>query len=124
MIGVPTQAVFGASIASMLGRDAAIPAGTVSRWEADKAVPDLPTIQAISRLCGTDPGWLAFGPKSSADTPYDTLPDSVQAYAKLVAERRAKEVKRNEQAEAEKADELARFAKTLRALNRRNEQKK
>lgn len=52
-----------------------IPAATVSRWEADRAIPDLHTISAIARVARVDPGWLAFGEKSSAPTPLDGVPD-------------------------------------------------
>lgn len=112
--GAPTQAEFGERLAARLGKSEPIPAGTISRWEADKAVPDLGTIFAIARLCRAAPGWLAFGAESGAPSPYEALPKGRQFYAKVVAETRARQVVRNEEAEADKAA----LAKALRRPTR------
>lgn len=49
--------------------DEPITAATVSRWGSGKQEPDLRTIEAIADVLDCDPGWLAFGEKSSARGP-------------------------------------------------------
>jgi hypothetical protein len=66
-----SQETFGRMISRYVGREKAITGATVSRWEADEAVPDIATIAAVASLCGLDPGWLAFGSRSGAPTPED-----------------------------------------------------
>jgi hypothetical protein len=38
---------------------------TVGRWRAG-TIPDAKTIATLARVCGVDPGWLAFGELSTA----------------------------------------------------------
>lgn len=112
--GVPTQSELGARLASKLGRKDPVPAGTISRWEADKAVPDLPTILAIAEVCGVSPGWLAFGAASGEASPWQDLPLARQHYASVVAETRARQVRRNEEAETDRVKMTERLAEALR----------
>jgi transcriptional regulator with XRE-family HTH domain len=64
-----SQHAVGALVAELLRRRRPITAATVSRWESGDALPSLPTVDAIARACGVDPGWLAFGERSRAPSP-------------------------------------------------------
>lgn len=68
-----SQQGFGTIIAKKLGLEADITGATVSRWEAGESVPDLLVLKAIAELAAADPGWLAYGEKSSA-RPFAPLP--------------------------------------------------
>lgn len=62
-----SNAEFGKRVGAALGRDP-IDQSAVSRW--GRTVPDVKTLEAIASVCDVDPGWLAFGDKSSAVPPW------------------------------------------------------
>ena len=66
-----TQASLGAMVSKHLGRRVPpVTGATVSRWESGDTVPDVQTVEAIAAACQVDPGWLAFGTKSGAPSPW------------------------------------------------------
>ena len=64
-----SQERLGALVSRELSKGAPVTAATVSRWESGDTVPSVTTIAAIARVCGVDPGWLAFGAESAAPSP-------------------------------------------------------
>ena len=64
-----SQERLGALVSRELSKGAPVTAATVSRWESGDTVPSVTTIAAIARVCGVDPGWLAFGAESTAPSP-------------------------------------------------------
>jgi transcriptional regulator with XRE-family HTH domain len=70
-----SQERLGLLIGPALGK-AAVTAATVSRWESGDALPSLVAVGAIARVCGVDPGWLAFGAETTAPGPVRRRPDS------------------------------------------------
>ncbi|MFI5248569.1 MAG: helix-turn-helix domain-containing protein [Gemmatimonadales bacterium] len=64
-----SQERLGALVSRELSKGAPVTAATVSRWESGDTVPSVTTIAAIARVCGVDPGWLAFGAASTAPSP-------------------------------------------------------
>jgi transcriptional regulator with XRE-family HTH domain len=64
-----SQERLGALVSRELSKGAPVTAATVSRWESGDTVPSVTTIAAIARVCGVDPGWLAFGAESAAPGP-------------------------------------------------------
>jgi transcriptional regulator with XRE-family HTH domain len=64
-----SQERLGALVSRDLSKGAPITAATVSRWESGDTVPSVTTIGAVARVCGVDPGWLAFGAESAAPSP-------------------------------------------------------
>ena len=66
----------GALVGGYLGKESAVTAATVSRWEAGLAMPSIASIAAVAAVCGVDPGWLAFGSASKAPGPRDAITDS------------------------------------------------
>ena len=64
-----SQVDLGVMVARALGEKRAISAATVSRWESGDALPSVPTVAAIAKVCGVDPGWMAFGADSLAPSP-------------------------------------------------------
>ena len=70
-----SQERLGALISRELSKGAPVTAATVSRWESGDTVPSVTTIAAIARVCGVDPGWLAFGAESAAPSPRRGKPE-------------------------------------------------
>jgi transcriptional regulator with XRE-family HTH domain len=68
-----SQEALGSLVAQALGRDQTTTAATVSRWESGDTVPSIATVGAIAKVCGVDPGWLAYGPASEARSPYTRI---------------------------------------------------
>jgi transcriptional regulator with XRE-family HTH domain len=68
-----SQEQLGAWVGAALNKDQPITPATVSRWEAGLAMPSLETVLAIARMCGVDPGWLAYGSHSRAPSPRERL---------------------------------------------------
>jgi transcriptional regulator with XRE-family HTH domain len=64
-----TQERLGGLVSRELSKGAPVTAATVSRWESGDTVPSVTTLAAIARVCGVDPGWLAFGAESAAPGP-------------------------------------------------------
>lgn len=64
-----SQERLGALVSRELSKGAPVTAATVSRWESGDTVPSVTTLGAIARVCGVDPGWLAFGAESVAPSP-------------------------------------------------------
>jgi transcriptional regulator with XRE-family HTH domain len=64
-----SQERLGVLVSRELSKGAPVTAATVSRWESGDTVPSVTTIAAIARVCGVDPGWLAFGAESAAPSP-------------------------------------------------------
>lgn len=64
-----SQERLGILVSRDLSKGAPVTAATVSRWESGDTVPSVTTIAAIARVCGVDPGWLAFGAESAAPSP-------------------------------------------------------
>ncbi len=68
-----SQEALGARVAQHLNDPRPITGATVSRWETGESVPDLEILGAIGAVCRVDPGWLAFGSKTSAPDPRDVM---------------------------------------------------
>jgi transcriptional regulator with XRE-family HTH domain len=64
-----SQERLGVLVSRELSKGAPVTAATVSRWESGDTVPSVTTIAGIARVCGVDPGWLAFGAESAAPSP-------------------------------------------------------
>ena len=64
-----SQERLGALVSRELAKGAPITAATVSRWESGDAAPSVASLAAVARVCGVDPGWLAFGADSAAPGP-------------------------------------------------------
>jgi transcriptional regulator with XRE-family HTH domain len=64
-----SQERLGGLVSRDLSKGAPVTAATVSRWESGDTVPSVTTLAAIARVCGVDPGWLAFGAESAAPGP-------------------------------------------------------
>ena len=63
-----THSDLGEAIARQLRR-APFSAATVSQWLSGKQALSLQVTLALAKLCGVDPGWLAFGEESRAPAP-------------------------------------------------------
>jgi transcriptional regulator with XRE-family HTH domain len=64
-----SQERLGGLVSRELSKGAPVTAATVSRWESGDTVPSVTTLAAVARVCGVDPGWLAFGAESAAPGP-------------------------------------------------------
>jgi transcriptional regulator with XRE-family HTH domain len=64
-----SQERLGVLVSRELSKGAPVTAATVSRWESGDTVPSIATLAAVARVCGVDPGWLAFGAESAAPSP-------------------------------------------------------
>jgi hypothetical protein len=115
-----SQEAFGAMIAVRMGRSRPITGATVSRWEADEALPDIPTVRAIAALCRVDPGWLAFGASTSALGPDEERRRVVQgireASERNLARTRATAAQALQEASKRDGERLDQLTSELRAL--------
>lgn len=64
-----SQERLGVLVSRELSKGAPVTAATVSRWESGDTVPSVATVAAVARVCGVDPGWLAFGAECAAPSP-------------------------------------------------------
>jgi transcriptional regulator with XRE-family HTH domain len=90
-----SQERLGGLVSRELSKGAPVTAATVSRWESGDTVPSVTTLAAVARVCGVDPGWLAFGAESAAPGPRRGKPP-VTGQGPVRDEPRRDEVRRDE----------------------------
>lgn len=65
---------FGKAVAKLAGRGTPLSDSTVSNWFTGKQMPVVKQLEAIGKVLGVHPGWLAFGSDDTITTPDSAEP--------------------------------------------------